>query len=339
VNDLAREHFVRRFAVATTAVFVVCELMQWKPTFLAAVLAVTFLTSLPGRPPLKLAVGLTVVMAIVSGFVFLLSVHFRATPFVLFGLAALCIHRAFQSMVQDKAKVPMLFLLLCLTTIPVITIVAPDYAGVLPNALVWGTALAMVATLAVHSAWPVLAPPAAKPPAPLAADPGVLALLATAVLVPLMLVYLLFGVVDALPVLVATMMIVANFDFDRGRMHALAMIVANFAGGLLGFLMHTLVLTTPSLVFLALMLLLVLVAFGRRIAAGGPGAAVAIIACNAMLIVFSSALASGPGSLSVWLVRLFQFVLAGAFAVGMLSLLWHRVVRAPSPSASAEPLT
>ena len=151
-----------------------------------------------------------------------------------------------------------------------------------------------------------------------------MALLATAVVVPLMLVYLLFGLADALPVIVTTVMLVVNFDMQRSRVHAWVMILGNFAGGLLGLLMHAVLLTTPSLPFLAVLLFLVLLGFGQRIAAGGPAAAVALITCNAMLIIFGSAIASGPGSLSVWLARLFQFALAGAFAVGMMNLLWHR---------------
>jgi hypothetical protein len=177
---------------------------------------------------------------------------------------------------------------------------------------------------------------APKPATELAADPDRLALLSTAVLLPMMLAYLMFGWADALPVLVTTMMIVTNFDLQRGRMHALAMVLANFAGGLAGFVLHTLLLTTPTLPFLALMLLIALAAFGSRIAAGGPGGATATIAANAMLIVLGSAIADGPGSISVWLVRLLQFALAGAFAVGMMSLLWHRVVRDPAPSLSPE---
>jgi hypothetical protein len=74
----------------------------------------------------------------------------------------------------------------------------------------------------------------------------------------------------------------------------------------------------------------VLLGFGRRIAAGGPNAPVAVITCNAMLIIFSLGLASGPGSLSLWLTRLFQFALAGAFAVGMMSLVFTRTSAQPA---------
>jgi len=331
MSEEARRHFLLRYSVGITVVFVLCEFLQWTPSFLAAALAATFLTALPGRPPLKLALTLTFVMVLAAGFAFLLSVLLRGTPFMLFGLIGLCVYFAFGMMVRDKAKLPMLFLLLCLTTIPVIALTAPAYAGKMPWALIRGTALALVVTIAMHALWPAVAAAAPKPATELAADPDRLALLSTAVLLPMMLAYLMFGWADALPVLITTMMIVTNFDLQRGSQHAMAMVVANFVGGLAGFFMHTLLLTTPTLPFLSLMLLLALAGFGARIVAGGPSAATAIIAANAMLIVFGSAISSGPGSISVWLVRLFQFAVAGAFAVGMMSLLWHRVVPVRSP--------
>ena len=55
-------------------------------------------------------------------------------------------------------------------------------------------------------------------------------------------------------------------------------------------------------------------------------ACLAVIAANAMLIILSTAIASDTGSLALWLIRLFQFALAGAFAVGMMTLLWYRAI-------------
>jgi len=212
--------------------------------------------------------------------------------------------------------------------------VAPAQAQFLPLALVRGIALALLVIGIVHVLWPrTTAPGPAAAAMPGDATPLALALLSTAVVIPLMLFYLLFGIADALPVMVATVMLVANFDLQRSRMHALGMIVGNFAGGLIGLLLHTVLLAMPSLLFLALLLFVVLLGFAQRIVAGGPVAGVLVLACNAMLIIFSSAIASGPGSLSLWLTRLLQFALAGAFAVGMMNLIWHRA----TPRRSALP--
>jgi hypothetical protein len=163
-------------------------------------------------------------------------------------------------------------------------------------------------------------------------------MLATGVMLPILLVYLLFGLVDALPVIVTTVMLVMNFDPRQSARHAVALIAGNLAGGLLGWCLHLVLLTTPTLPFLGLLLLLAMIGFARRILAGGALGAVALVACNAALIIFGTALATGPASVMVWLTRLGQFALAGAFALGMMQLLWQRF-SAAAPAAASRPLS
>ena len=321
----ARVHATLRFASGVTAAFVLCEALKWWPTFMAPVFAAVLLTNLPARPSMKIALVLTLTMALAAIFAYGISSLLRGTPTMLFGLIALCVFLAFQAMLGGRVRVPALLLLISLSTIPVVVMIAPAQAGILPTAMVRGIALALLAIGCVYLPWPQTLPRAAASAAVPTAPPSIAtALLSTAIVMPLMLVYLLFGLADALPVIVTTVLLVATFDLQRGRLQAGAMILGNFAGGILGLLMHSLLLTQPNLVFLALLLFVVLLGFGQRIAAGGPAAAVALITCNSMLIILSSAIAAGPGSLSVWLTRLFQFALAGAFAVGMMTLVPQR---------------
>lgn len=342
-TDAARaRHGLLRIATGVTGSFVLCELLGWWPSFLAPVLVAVLLGNLPVRPPLKMGLGLVIVITAAALFVFALSALMRGTPFVLFGLIGVCLFVCFHGMLSGKPKLPGMLLLICLATIPVLVMVAPAHASVLPTALIRSMALAVLVIWAVYVPWPLPpAPPvaAAAPVAnPNAASTVTVALLSTAVVLPLMLVYLMFGLADALPVLVATVLLVVNFDLRRSGMHAVAMVLGNLIGGLIGLVLHTLLLTTPTLPFLALLLFPVMLGFGQRILAGGPTGAVALIACNGMLIILGSAIASGPGSLSLWLTRLFQFALAGAFATWMMSLVWHRAGRPPrgaSPSAGA----
>jgi hypothetical protein len=232
-------------------------------------------------------------------------------------------------MLAGGSPLPPLLMLICLATIPVVTMIAPAYANLLPLALIRGIVVALLVIALMHVLWPAVVPPAPAPaPPPRMASTLTLALLATAVILPLMLVYLLFGLADVLPVMIASVMLVANFDPRRGRMHALAMIVGNCIGGALGMGLHAVLTTLPTLWFLAGLLFVVTLGFGARIAAGGPSVPVMVLACNAMLIIFGSSIASGPGSLSLWLSRLFQFTLAGAFAVGMMELAWLSIPRA-----------
>lgn len=314
-----------RFAVGVTAAFVVCEVMQWAPSFIAPMLTAVLLTNLPMQPPLKMALGLMVVMTVTALFAFAIASLLRHIPLVLFGVIALCVFLAFHTMLSGRPPLPSLLLLICLATIPVVVMIAPAQAGALPLALIRGMAVALVTIWLVYLPWPM--PPVRKP-APGASAVSVssvtVALGGVFIVMPLMLVYLLFGLADVLPVMIATVMLVANFDLERGRMHAMGMIVGNFLGGLLGLLLHTLLVSTPTVPFMSGWLFLANLGFGQRISAGGPTSGVAVLTCNAMLIILSTAISSDSSSLSLWMARVLQFALAGAFSVSMMSLIWHR---------------
>lgn len=319
-------HNALRFAVAITASFVAGEVLQWTPTFLGAIFAAVLLGSIPFQPPLKMAVAAVLAMAAAATFVYLLASALRATPTILFGAVGLCLFLSFYAVVSGRQALPFIFLVICLTVIPVMELAAPTSGSVIAEALPRGVLVGMVAVKLVWMIWPQNIPhPASKTARVIEVPHLVRALISTAVVLPVILAYLLFGWADIMPVLVATVLIVLTFDPAAGRKEAWGRIIANFAGGLLGFVLHALLLTTPSVPFLALLLFLTLLGFAKYIQKGGTVGHNAVVANNAMLIILGNAIASGPSSLSLWLVRLAQFAIAGAFAVGMMEVLWHRV--------------
>ena len=318
----ARLHGMLRFGVGITVAFILGEAIGWFPSFLDPVLLAVLLTNLPFSPPLKVGLALVAVMAAAALIAFLLSSLLHEYPQVLVGAIALVVFLAFFVMAQGRAKLPATFMLLCVSTIPVVAMINPAQAGVLPLALVRGMAVAIVILWCMHALWPRIAPRAAPPAAAPVASPVRTALVGTAIVMPLMLIYLLFALADALPVLVTTVLLVANFDPRQGALQGLAMMSGNLVGGLIGLVVYMLLGMAPSLVTLALLTFLVATAFAIRIDKGGPGAAIAVIACNSFLIILGLAILSGPTSSGIWLTRLSQFALACMFAIGMMSLFW-----------------
>ncbi|MET0807366.1 MAG: DUF2955 domain-containing protein, partial [Pseudoxanthomonas sp.] len=314
------------FAVAGSSTFLASEFMQWTPTFLAPVLAVVLLVNLPGRPPPKVIVALVVVTAAAALGSWALTSLLRDIPGLLVAVIALATFLCFYFIAMGRPAFPLLLTLISLATIPVVAMVAPAQAGALPAALIRGITLAMAAVWIVHTLWPATPGPAPPAPAPAAASPitpFMRALVSVMVVVPMMVGYLLFGWADVLPVLVATVMLVVTFDAQRSRLQAVAMITGNFAGGLLGLLLYGVLSIAPGLLLLGLIVFTMLLGYGATIAKGGAAAGALLIACNATFIIFASAIATGPAPLSLWLARLFQFAVAGAFSVATMSLFWH----------------
>lgn len=335
--DPERAHATLRFAFGVAVALVVAELMQWTPTFLVPVLTAVVLVNVPVRPPLKVAVGLIAIMAAAALIALLLSTALLRSPPILFGVAAVVVFRALYAIAEGRSPVAPLLLLICVTTIPVVALESPSAAGAFAYALVRATGFALLVVWTSYLIWPrVRPPPPAAPVTPLPTDLKLKsALLGTVVLVPLMLLHLMFGLANSLPVLVATVMIVVNLDFHRGRKQAIALVAGNVGGGIVALVLYLLFAMQPSIVSLALLAALMALAFGWRISAGGPMAPVLLVACNSTLIVLTSSLMADQGTFAVWMTRLSQFVLAGAFAIGMMTLLWP--VREPATLQPATP--
>ena len=325
VVDGATLHMILRFATGTAGAFIVSEAMGWYPSFLPPLLAGVLLANLPTAPPFKLGVVLILVEAIGSYGAYILTSLLHETPVVLFGIIALLLLFCFATLTQGKAFLPILLVLISFSTVPIVTMLTPEYGGALPLAFTRGMLIAVVATWLVHAAWPKLAPPTASA-APASHDfPLARALTGVAIVLPLMLVYLMYGITDALPVLITTVVLVINFDPARGAMQGAAMMIGNFIGGMVAILSFAFLQAAPSLATLSLITFLVALVFAGPVERGGPAGAVALITFNQAIVLFSLALAPGGSGSGLWITRLVQFGIACTFAVGMMSLLFPRL--------------
>jgi hypothetical protein len=318
----ARLHTILRFAAGTAGIFVLSEAMGWYPTFLAPLLAGVLLANLPVAPPLKLGVALVVIQGAGAYSAYILTSLLHEMPAALFLAIALVLLVCFANLAQGRGFLPLLLVLIAFSTIPIVTMMAPQQAGALPYAFTRAMAAAVVAVWIAHALWPRVSPPApqagpASPELPIAK-----ALTGVAIVLPLMLVYLMYGVTDALPVLITTVVLVINFDPRRSAMQGMAMMFGNFIGGLVALVSYALLQAAPSLLVLALISFLVALLFAARIEPGGPGAAVGLVTFNQAIVLFSLSLAPGGSSAGLWLARVVQFGIACTFAVGMMGLLF-----------------
>jgi len=322
--ETVRFHTVLRFAVGTMVSFVLCEAMGWFPTFLAPLLAATLLANLPVSLSPKAGLALILVQTGGAYAAFFLASIFGLTPFVYFCVAALIVFFSFAILAQGKAMLPILLILIAFATIPVVTLVAPQQAGALPFAFARAMVIAVIAIWCVQALWPQMAKPepAAAGAAPI--SPIKMAVAGSVIVLPLMLVFLMYGITDALPVLITTIVLVTTFDARRGAMQGTAMVVANLIGGATAIGAYMLLQVDPSLFTLGLVALLVGLLFGARIARGGPAGSIAVITFNQATVLFSLSLVPGGAAPGLWMTRVAQFGLAGLFAVAMLALLLPR---------------
>jgi len=325
--EAARLQFVLRFSFGTTAAFIACELMGWQPSALAPVLTGVLLANLPVSPPPKVGLVLTIVMGLSAWFSFFLTTYLNQTPHLLFGIIGLILFLIFAGLAQAKAQLPLTLLLICITVVPVITLTLSQYAGIFPGLLVRSMALAIIFTWIAYAIWPLPSPKSPDPPAPPSEAPAAVAIIGTAIVLPLMLVYLLYGWTDAIPVLLTTALIVAKMEEERGAASAWAKLLGNFLGGFVAVAAYYVLAIAPSLATLALITFLIGFGFAMQIVKGGVRGGNALIAYNATMVIFGLALLKGPANSGTWGARVVQFGIACTFAVGTMYLLLPRVKR------------
>jgi hypothetical protein len=149
-----------------------------------------------------------------------------------------------------------------------------------------------------------------------------------------MLVYLLFGLTDAIPVLLTTVLLVAKMEEERGAASGWAKLIGNFLGGFVAVAAYFVLSIAPSLATLALITFLIGIGFGLQIVKGGVRGGNALLAYNATMVIFGLALLKGPSNSGTWSARVVQFAIACIFAIGMMRLLWPLLQRR---SANARP--
>ena len=284
------------------------------------------MANIPMRPPIKVAIGFSLVIGASAFFGLLLSYAFRGAPHILFGLSTLIVFLALHALAKGASKLAPLFIIICTTAIPVVgmqsLVVAEHFAVAFASGACFAIFMAWVSWLLFPKAMPPRAAPKAVPLSPELAIRS--ALLGTAILAPLMLAYLMMGLYTALPVMIGTVMIVATLDFHLGRKQAALRVIANLAGGVSSVIVLVLLAIHPTFATFTMLVLASALLFGLRISHGDPMAQLLTVACNGYLIVFGTALHSDSGTFDVWLTRVGYFFLAGLFTVGMMALLWPR---------------
>ena len=118
-------------------------------------------------------------------------------------------------------------------------------------------ALAVIFTWIAYAIWPLPSPKSPDPPAAPSSHRLPLPRSVPRSFFRVMLVYMLFGLTDAIPVLLTTVLLVAKMEEERGAASGWAKLIGNFLGGFVAVAGYYLLQVAPSLVSLALITFLI----------------------------------------------------------------------------------
>jgi hypothetical protein len=321
--DSAHESHALAFRIAFAAAFglTLGEVLGWDFPFLPAMLAVQLLA---GREPLsvKKGVAFIAVMAAACAFAVLVSQIFVDSPLVLLLAVSLVTFLAFLLLARGQAAGVAAIFLITTAVVPLLAIESVSVAQGFIYSVIAGSALAVLLTFAAQAFFPMRVP--AEPvSAPARQEGAVVALaLANAIVLMSLVIYFMLTVSPVSIVAILTVISILRQPADLGGGTAAGLILGNLVGGLAATAAYLLITLFPSPVFLLLVVLLIGLLFGDRIARGGKTAPIYTVGLMTFLIVLGLGLSPLPAdSGTLFVARVFDVMVASLYAIGMASLL------------------
>lgn len=315
---VAAKRLALRIGFGVALGFLLGELMGTPLFFLPPLLAVQFLATMRQPPGLRQAIGLVVLIALLSGLTLLLSGAFAGQPLVFMMLVGLLLFLGF---LLDTAgrTMPSTFLLTLAAMIPLVATQSLSAAAGLAGALIGAAAIAVLTTWIAFAAFP--APPAAAPTGPAVREASPRrALVNTLLLIPVLLLFMIDGEMTFV-VLIVIITVIRQGDRSAGPRAVLGLLLGNILGGLAAVIAFGFVTLQSGIVFFLLVVLLAGLTFGARIAAAGAQAPLFTVALVSFVILLGLGVSPLPtDSGEAFTDRLWNVLLAGAYAVGAVSL-------------------
>jgi hypothetical protein len=316
-----------RYAAGSTLAMALALGVDWRLSFIAPVLTLSFLGSPAPRPTAKTAVGFLGVIALASAVGVLLSALLLPYPAVFLLLEGLMLFLLFYHGARGANPLLISMLLVALTVIPVVGLQTMLLAVAVAQGLVVGAGTAVAVVWVAHVLIPDPAASrststggtspsngAAKPKLPSPEAAAARAWLSTIVVFPVVLLYFVLGLTSVL-ILVFIALLSMQPDFSAGFKAGKALIVGNVLGGIAAIAMYELLVMMPQFSFLLLLTLLAGLVFGARLFSGVPAAPLFGMAYSTLLLVIGSTTSMfGDANAKAW-TRVIQITIAVVYLV------------------------
>lgn len=321
--DLAAKRMALRLAFGAVLGFALAELTDSAIYFFPPLMAVQFLAAMRHPPSLAEGIVLIALTVLLNGVALAVASAFAGRPLVYTLLLGLLLLFGFLLDTAGKT-VPATLLLTLSATLPLISAQSVDAAVTLASALVEAIILAIVIVWIMFALFPApvsqaTAPPPVRPP-----SPGT-ALANTLLVLPVLVLFMASGQMTFV-ILLVIIAIVRLREQSRASRSALGLLFGNFLGGVVATIAFGFVTVQPGLAFFLLMVALIGLIFGARIATAAARAPIYTVAFVTFLILLGIGVSPLPTETGeAFTSRLVDVALAGVYAVGASNLLlrWH----------------
>jgi hypothetical protein len=312
---------VIRYAAGSAIIMVVAMVADYTLSYLTPVLALAFLAPGAKAPTLKSSVAFLVTIGAASMSGVLFTRFFLAFPLVFLPLLTLAIFHIYYTTFLQKMKI---WLIISLLLIPMVSMEAASLGSVVAINLFVNACVAIGLINLIYFIFPsrdkiIEGIKAPAPPPPSAYQRYDAALKDTLVVLPVLILFFVFNRSDALLVLIFIAILSMN-PATSNKKAGIAIIAANFGGGLAAIVAFNLLTVVPEAIFLGLLVLLAGLLFGMVLFSKKPIAQLFGMAFSTFLLILGNVTSfRGEAGEAVW-TRIYQLGIAVVYVVTAFAL-------------------
>jgi len=313
-----------RYAVGSTLCMTVAMGVAWPMSFLVPVLSLGFLAA-PARLPFKAGVGLVLTIAAASVIGLTITYFLLPYPFVFLPFIGLVLFRLYHAKSGGTSPLVILWLLIAVLVLPMVGLTTPQISTFVAGGLVLGAAVTVLMVWLVWAMFP--APPPVAEPAVAAATPAPAppsptprqrlhdALLSTAVVFPVLVVFYTLQWTGSMLILIFIAILSLTPGAAGNVKAGMALIMGNVLGGLVAVVFFELLVMVPVFPFMVLLTLLCGLVLGGQLFSGkklGPLFGMAF--STVLLVIGSTTTAEDTAGAKVY-TRVLQIIAAVVYVV------------------------
>lgn len=320
-----------RIGFGLAIAFALAELFAVPAFFMPPLVAVQLLAQMRQPPGIRQAIALLALTGALCGFTLFVAAALSPHPLIYGLILGLVLFLGFYLDSAGKAMAGGLLLILT-ATIPLVAVQSMGAASGLAATLFESVFIAILATWVAFAIFPT--PTDAESPAATRPPSARLALANTLLLLPPLLLFLIEGQMSFVLIIVIVS-ILRQAERANVTRTALALTLANLLGGAAATIAYGFVTVLPSFLFFLLLVLLVGLMFGERIARRDAVAPLYLTGLVTFVILLGLGVSPLPTDTSTAFAdRLVSVMLAGLYAVGALSLISFGHKPPPRPLAA-----
>jgi hypothetical protein len=327
---------VFRYAVGSTLAMAIAMGVDWQLSFLAPVLALSFLGTPTPRPTVREGVAFLATIGLACFAGLLLARYLLPYPLVFLPFVGLVLFRLFHAKESGAPALLVTWMIIALLAIPLLAMTSAALANLVALGIVFGAAVTLGIVWLTYGLLPdppgthdgvTASAPTGAPPPTSAAERLRSATLSTAVVCPLFVAFYLFQWTGALLILIFVALLSMQPAFAKNFKVGGAMVIGNVIGGAAAIVFYELLVVSPLYELLILLTLLGGLFFGARVFSGEKTAPLYGMAFSTVLLIIGSTTTStSSGAEGKVYMRVLQIMVAVVYVVTAFGVL-DRFVR------------